>query len=216
MGLLGEQSLALYEALNDSWGMARILTELCFFTRNFGPIGTAEQRQQQLNQAEQLAQRGLALCRKTGDQAGLVDMLTQYGLTLYYLGRVEEAYTVFEECVGLAAGLGVQGRLAYANIFLGFSHVQLGRNGPGRSHIETGVKLARDISYHHHLGVGLYALSIVAIVEGDYEEAQQLLQESLEILQSIGNFHEQGWARGPVGLRRAGSRQRKRSPAASG
>ena len=187
---LYEQSLAEYEALNDRWGMARVLIELCFVIRNFGPIGTVDQRRLQLEQSEQVIRRSLALSREIGDRAAIVDGLVQLASTSYYAGRFEEFFSTTNECVSLAANLDMPGHLAYANIFFGFSQVVLGHIEQGRAQMQLAVDMARDIGYDHHLSVALYALGIGFMMTDSVAESQKAIRESITISRKIDNRHE--------------------------
>ena len=188
---LYEQSLAIYRAIEDRWGMAKVLTELCYVVRNFGDIGTAQQRRRQLEQAEHLARQSVEICRALGDQGELANALTQLGGTLYYLGRFPRAISILQECAKLAAALDLHGIAVGANFFLGCVNAFWGRYDQARKPLQFALALAREIGYQRQVGVVLYTLGILTTAEGFYAQALPILLESLAIQRQIQNRHEQ-------------------------
>ena len=186
-----EQSIALYRVMNDGWGIARGLTDLCFVIRNFGKFKSADQLRQQLEQAEQVAQESVTICRKIEDWGGLTDTLTQFGAVLFYLGRFSEACSILEEDVSLAADLGKQGSVILANFFLGTTYLYFGRYKQARNRLQSALNQAREIGYHHQVGEILYNLGTLNSVEGSYTKALPALEESLAIHKQRENQHGQ-------------------------
>jgi len=75
------QSLALYRALDDRWGMANALSGLAGVAWNLGDY----------DEAREIYEDSLAIRRASGDPRGAASSLSSLGFTALHQGRLEEA-----------------------------------------------------------------------------------------------------------------------------
>jgi predicted ATPase/DNA-binding SARP family transcriptional activator len=209
---LYEQSLALYRALGDRWGIANALSALSWATWSGGAYG----------EAKDLFEESLAIRQSLGDQRGIVDSLSGLGNMALFQGQFKEAERLFQESsailqkmvnwadisngllstegrapaldeyaearawyrenVGLYSDLGFSHSLAPSNSILGFALKHLGQYKQARLQGQMGLTLARQAGWRQEEGLSLELLGEVALVEGAYAEAREYLQESAAIL----------------------------------
>jgi predicted ATPase len=226
---LYEQSLALYQAVGDRWGMASALRALGWVAENLATYGEAERlckeslairralggqrgiasslislgsiavHQGQLEEAERLIRGSIAICQEIGDQAGIASGLANLGVTLLFLGKSAEARSALQESVAIYNDLGFRDGLVLSNIWLSVTEMQLGRYEQTRAQARANLVLAREIGYGRGIGYSLLVLGGVALVEEAYAEAQQLFQESIVVYREVGQLDELGWVLASLG-----------------
>jgi hypothetical protein len=91
-----EQSLALYRALGDRWGMARVLIKLAEVVWQVGVRHTAKS----------LAAEGVELQRSLGDHQGTARSLIRLGGMTRSLGQSEEGVRLTRESVDISRQIG--------------------------------------------------------------------------------------------------------------
>jgi tetratricopeptide (TPR) repeat protein len=225
-----EQSLALYEALDDGWGMARALASLGWVAENLGHYG----------EAQALTERSLTIRQELGDQRGIADSLLDLGLLSWVQGDLEEAEALFRRCLAIYREIDDRARIAYGIKNVGEALVRQGRFAEGLSLMEESIEIFKDMGYRHgvswvtpflgeakaHLGWyepsredGQLALvvsrevgrswnlafsqlvrSLPQLAEGLHGEAQAMLQESEAVFREIKHRENLGWVLGPLGL----------------
>ncbi|UCC62353.1 MAG: tetratricopeptide repeat protein, partial [Anaerolineae bacterium] len=219
-GQLWEQSLALYQALGDQWGMANTLSRLGTATRSLGVYGEAKQLQEeslairqalgdqrgiasstmrfgaialfqeQVEEAERLVREGIAIRQEIGDRAGIAGGLLNLGVTLNSVGKFAEAHSLMEESLAIYSDLGGRYNLAFLNGALGYTKVHLGRYEQARAQGQLSLTLSQEIGYRYMIGVALQVLGWVALAVEAYAEAQGLLQESVAVRRERGQRGE--------------------------
>lgn len=182
-----EQSRTLYQAIDERWGMAKVLNELCWVVRNLGPDGTADQLRARLKQAEELAQQSLTICQEIGDQAGLADGFYQLGITLRRLARFDEAATHLEQAISRYQALGIHSGVVMANTQLSFVTGALGKYKQAEAQAQLALNLAGASGYREAMGLPLLTLGLIALVSEEYKVAQQYFHEMVTIGQNNAN-----------------------------
>jgi predicted ATPase/DNA-binding SARP family transcriptional activator len=213
---LWQQSLELYRAGEDQWGMADALGHLGMIAWELGRYDEAKRQieealvvcralgnqegmgdvystlgwialtQGQLDQAEKLAQECTARYRQVGDQARIAKGLRDLAAPKLYLGKFDEASSLLEESIALFDELGGSGDLVFANILLAATECQLGQYPRARRQAQTGLDLARRFEDRAGVGRALLWLGRVALAEGAGAEAQGLFRESAAIFRELG------------------------------
>jgi tetratricopeptide (TPR) repeat protein len=223
---LFEQSLALYRALGDRWGMANVLRALGSVALNAGDYGRAKQLYEEslairralgdrwgtanslqglgrvalplgeIESGERLVREGIASSEEIGDQAGIVKGLGNLGVLLSWSGRFTEAQVVLEKSMAICNDLGFQVGSLYAYAFLSSIKGYLGEYEPARALAQKSLALAREIGHSWSLGYSLMLLGGCALIENDYDRAWQFLQESLSVYRGIGQKDTAGLSLG--------------------
>jgi tetratricopeptide (TPR) repeat protein len=219
---LYEQSLAMYRALDDRWGMANVLEDLGWMARYEGDYGRALQlgeedlalrraledkrgvsrslrqlsaiayRQGRLEEAENLIRESCAIPLAEQNQAEWADRLSGSGWRLVMLGQFMEGHSWLEESVSIWNNLGIANRVAYVSIPLGFAKIHLGQYEEGGALAQAGFDAARQAGDVGRMGLARFILGWVALAQGKYTKALECLQESDAFFRTVV-------ARGQVG-----------------
>lgn len=136
------------------------------------------EREWQLEKAEHLARESVALHRETGHLHMIVTNLTDLGWILGNRGKFGEQLEVLEETLGMCYGLGVRRHTAEVHYWLGAAELNMGRYDRARAQAEVGLAIAREYDSPRDICHALFALGMVALVEGGYAEAHRALLEA--------------------------------------
>jgi predicted ATPase/DNA-binding SARP family transcriptional activator len=214
----GEAKLALRlsVAMRDFWRLRGHLSEGVRWTEQalqlpFGSehvlrtralVGTAvleRMRGEYLTLRERLAE-GEEIARRTGDQTGLAEVLTQLGTSLRDRHELDDAAARLEEAIalwrqmgdpkGLTLALGVRASICLARQ----------ETAHARSLRLEAVEIARRIGDPEDEARGLLGLGEVARLEGDTDGARAYYERSLERFRELGDEwhaaaanHNLGW-----------------------
>jgi hypothetical protein len=118
------QSLAIFEELNDRWGIASTLRGLGWFSLHQGDYALAKDR----------FQASVDAFRSLGDAEGLVESLGGRGYTAWIMGEYEKACGFHEEMLALCRESGDRRGTAHAL-------ANLGIDACGLQQFEKGLKL---------------------------------------------------------------------------
>jgi tetratricopeptide (TPR) repeat protein len=221
---LYEQSLALYRALGDRWGTARVLTGLgihAFYEGNYSEaqqfaeeslalyralgdqsgiagaltwLGMIASAQGQLEEAERLMREGIAIRQEIGVRGALGTGLVGLGWILCLLGRFSEAHASCQEALALCEDTGLQTLLGWVLIELGAAKLHQGQYEAARTQLQKSITQAREVGRRWQIGDALRLLGIVALAEEAYAEARGWFQQSLAVYREIGEQGELSWA----------------------
>jgi tetratricopeptide (TPR) repeat protein len=227
---LFEQSLALYRALGDRWGMANALEDLGNVTRQLGTYGEAKQLgeeslairqalgdrrgiadslwllshtavdQGQLEEGERLARENSEIRQEIGDRAIIASGLGILGTPFIRRGKFDEAHTLCQESLAIYYDLGDRSALAWSNLQLGHIKTHLGQYDQARAQLRLSLALSQEIGIRRVEGFSLHWLGCVALAGEKYVEAQQLLQKSVTVYQEISQREDLGWALAGLGI----------------
>jgi DNA-binding SARP family transcriptional activator/predicted ATPase len=213
---LGEQSLDLYRALGDQWGMANVLDELgwaasllgdygaarCFYEESLrlhqtlgnprgiasslGALGYTLFHNGQVEEAERLVRESIASRKEMADWAGATEELFTLGLTLVWLGKLAEADSLLEESVASYQAMG--GLAEVARLYAVLSQIKAlqGSYERARTLAQTCLSMAQESGSWREIGISCWVLGGVATAEQAYARAQGWLQESVAVLQKVG------------------------------
>jgi tetratricopeptide (TPR) repeat protein len=203
---LCQASLALYEQLDDRFGMASVLDTLGYAAQNTGAYGAAQRwyeqglalRQamgdqkgmarslislstlaQNLGQPDKsahLAERGIAICRDIGDLGGLATGLLNLSATQLFMGEFDQARSLLQQSPAVERDLGFA--TVSTRTYLALAHSHLGLHGEARRLAEVALAQAREIGHRPYIGIVCWCLGCVALAQGAFGEAQVLLAES--------------------------------------
>jgi tetratricopeptide (TPR) repeat protein len=218
---LFEQSIELYQSLEDRWGLANALNGLStvLWDRaaydeakqlhgkslaiywelgdqrgvacSLGRMGTLALLQGQI-EGEWLVRESISIYQKVGDHVSMALGFYVAGMALMTLGAFDEAHSLLDENVAVFKDVG--GRNDIANVMQSCAKVHLGQYAQGRAQAEDGLNEAREAGDSLNVGFALIVMGWEALTRKAYAEAQTLFQESAGICQSVEHQDMAGWA----------------------
>jgi len=219
-----QESLALYKALGDRYGMAEVLDAQGTVVRGQGMYDEARrlyeqslvlrreigdtrgiarsllrlssiaQIQGQPSDSARLAREGIALSRSVGDQGGLASGVSDIAVTLLWQGEFAQAESLLEESPALHHNLGFYS--AAARMQQSMSRAHLGKYGEARNQAEAALALSREIGHRPQIAQAQWHLGSVLLAEGANDEARDLLQESARHYRDMEEEEQLGLALG--------------------
>jgi len=142
--------------------------------------------QQDLVQAEALADAAVALARQLHDWVALCDVLLTQGLCAQVRGATEVARRCFEESLGLARASGRTQRASIAVRQLGQIAQQQGDLVQAAVLVHQSVALHRQINDVRSLTLDYLTLAELAEQQDDHDQAEALYRESLALARQVG------------------------------
>jgi tetratricopeptide (TPR) repeat protein len=218
---LFEQSVALYQSLEDRWGLANTLNDLGTLlwdraaydeakqlhgkslaiywelgdqrgvAHSLGRLGTLALLQGQV-EGEQLVRESIAIYKEIGDRGSMAYGFYIAGMALMTLGAFDEAHALLGENVAVFKDMGAHSDIA--DVMQSCAKVHMGQYEQGRAQAEAGLNVAQEISNSLNVGFALIVLGWGALVRKAHTEAQTLFQESADVCQSVGHQDMLGWA----------------------
>jgi tetratricopeptide (TPR) repeat protein len=180
-----EQSLALYRALGDRWGMARLVGYLSLLAWDGGNYG----------EAQQLAEESLALRRALGDQLGMAAALYLLGTIASAQGQLEEAERSLREAIAIHQEIGDRGAGSVEVLTsLGWILRLRGKYAEAHALCREALALCEDTGQQRLLGRILADLGAAKLHQGQYEAARTQAQKSLTPAREVGRKSEIGRA----------------------
>ena len=162
-------------------------------------LANAIRHQGRNDEAEQLAQRGLALSKAIGERRGMVQSLQMLGILRYWTGDLEQTEALLEESLALARELGDQ-RLIMAPLNnLGDAACHRGDYNKAQRMFEECLALSRDLDDQFNVAIHLNNLGTVFHLLEQYPQAGTFYQESLTICRQIGDQNGQAIALSNLG-----------------
>jgi len=219
-----EQSLDLYQALEDRWGAADTLYMLGWLADGLGDYDRARQlleeslalrqaiedkrgaanalallglnalRVGQLEQGEDLLQQSVALLRELDERVGLADGLHYLGFAAFLQGKFEQGIALQEECLAIASDLALGHPRGMALQALGTYHAMLGQYEQARAYATTGLAHARLLGDAYVIGMTCVVLGLVSLAQEDYVNTQTWFEQSLATYQEMRQQDAQSWS----------------------
>jgi tetratricopeptide (TPR) repeat protein len=198
---LYEQSLALYKALGDRWGMADVPLFLSWVALSSASFDLARQQGQESlalrqslgdrrgialslmilggvavfqgrpKEAERLQRKSYAIYRELDDRFGIARAGRNLSVALMALGRLVEACSLREESVAICSDLESRVRIAYETGGLSQTRMLLGQYEEARADAQASLALARETGTPWVIADPLHVLGWLALAEGAYAEA---------------------------------------------
>jgi tetratricopeptide (TPR) repeat protein len=210
-----EQSLLLYEAMPDAWGIGTALRGLANLDLMIGDYALAQQRAEasldihqkegdlvqqaaslgllgfiyqhrgQLAEAEQFRHQALDLCRLVGKRSQLAHEIVNLSLTLAYQGRFDEGREWGQKSLRISLEDGNLSQEGFARLAIGLSHLHLGQYEQAQKELTHSLALVRAIN-NLYIEVRVHcSLGYVALVNLDYDEAQAAFAEGYRLNRAI-------------------------------
>jgi predicted ATPase/class 3 adenylate cyclase len=180
----GEESLNLYTAAQDEWGMGFALQTL----------GAVALNQDDYPNATRLQQESIRHLRETGDTDSL-------GLSYLYLGVVAlrraeypPAMRLLEQALISFREVGDMRRVSIALRIMGEIELSQGHYTPATTLLDESLGLTREAKDRVDLGLVLYLLGQAARAATDYPRAKVLFEESLALAKEFNDGMSAGLA----------------------
>jgi len=165
-----EESIALYRELGDQEGVAYALAGLgilVFFDQGDRERGRA------------LWQESLDLYQQAGNKWGSRHVLGALGLA-YAMEQPDYSSACWQESLALAQELGVPDGIAWALYGLGVHAFLRGDNERAMALFTEGLPLSHAIRQPYLILESLFCMEMVALRQGEFEQAKALAREALE------------------------------------
>jgi predicted ATPase/class 3 adenylate cyclase len=174
---LHEQSLTLFQAMEDKLGAARQLNALGEIAQNLGDY----------TRAVELHEESLSLRREISDREGIAVSLRQLGVIARDRGQYERARELLEKSLILERELGDKLLLAISLNDLGLVAHALCDYEQAVSLFEEAMSLQRELNDRLGISNSLQNLGNVAKDQGNFKQAQVFDQECLALKKELGD-----------------------------
>jgi tetratricopeptide (TPR) repeat protein len=171
-GRLFKESLALFRALGDHWGMAYHALDL---------LGDIAVDLGDYDQAKQCFEESLAIGQALGDQRIIAESLEGLSYAAYAQGQLEEAERLRREIIPLRHELDEQPGIADGLYNLGVTLLWLGKFAEAHSLIEESVAMEDDLGSRRALAFWTTSLGFPELHRGRYEAARIQGQRGLTL-----------------------------------
>ena len=172
-----EESLSIYKNNEDISGVVMaqsLLGEICGWSDAF-------------DQAKELGATSLAICRTLNDPWLLAWVLCRYGTSIYFHGEPIMAQSLFEESLGIFEQLGDSLQVGDLYLMLGEITFEGGDFTNARIFNGKGLAAARAMQSKWTEANALQNLSFINYIEGDYQQMQNELMESVALKRAMGH-----------------------------
>jgi ATP/maltotriose-dependent transcriptional regulator MalT/DNA-binding SARP family transcriptional activator len=174
---LHNQAVAAFRRAGDLPNLARALAERAVAHRFLG------QYQASLSDAEEV----LVLAREDESLRDVrAEALRAKGMSLYQLGKLNEAIRWLQQSLAAYESLDVEQRVAMLRMELGMAYMSAGHYDQALAHNNQALdywRKAENVAQQANL---LNNLGVLQHLIGDYEQANSLLQEALDCAQQSG------------------------------
>jgi len=186
-----EQSLDLYRALDDGWGMANALASLGWLVQHGGAY----------DDARRLYEQSLHLRQSLEDRWGVVNSLISLSGVVLYQGYPDQAERLVRQSIDLHQEQGDRAGLARSLGKLGEALTWLGLFSDARVPLEEGRTIYEDLGLREAAAFHEAMLGHVTTHQGNYELARHQAEMALATFQEADSqrgvayaFLVKGWA----------------------
>lgn len=174
---LQQEALAVYRALGDRLGIARVLNNL----------GLVAVELEDHAAAQSLFEESMALRRELGDQQGISFVLCNLGMVAHLRGRHADAQARYEEALDLQRKLGDRGMVAKLTNNLGASLYLQGDYRQGRTLLKEALAIWTELHSRFELVLSLEDFACLAWLEGQPDRAARLWGRAAQLRQDMGH-----------------------------
>ena len=189
-----------YQRFKEAQLLWQELGNTMYVTNMLGGLGFVAMKQGQLEESERLLRKRMAISRERGKMEKIVNPHQQLGATLLYSGKFHEALAVVEEGIHISIESGkiTATTALYGTRTSALAH--LGRYEQARILEQEVHNSTQKIIGTIHGGYALFAVSMVSLADEAYEEARQLLHESVAICRKMGRRSNVGSSLALLGI----------------
>jgi predicted ATPase/DNA-binding SARP family transcriptional activator/Tfp pilus assembly protein PilF len=170
-----EESLTIYQVMNDRRGMASALTNLGYLALTAGDPAQACQRYEE----------SLTLCREINDRNGIASALSDLAGAASSLSDFAGSLKLYKESLHIFQEIG--NRIATANLLNNIGDVARvqGDLETAQEYLEKSLAVFQEIGDKRSAAALLFNLGIAAIAQNRMDTAQEYLDASLALCQEI-------------------------------
>jgi predicted ATPase/class 3 adenylate cyclase len=180
----GEESLNLYSAAGDGWGMGFALQVL----------GAVALNQDDYPSAARLEQESVRYLRQTGDTDGLGLSYVYLGVVALRRGEYPSAMGMLEQALLNFREVGDMRRVSIALRLMGEVELCQGHYTPATTLLDESLALVREANDRVDLGLTVYLLGQAARAAENFPRAKELFDESLAVAQEFNDTLSAGLA----------------------
>jgi predicted ATPase len=179
-----EESLVIYQSLQDTAGIARVFFDLGWIAIDQG----------EYLEAARLNQASLELAREAGDRVGIYRALTNLGWTKLCTGEQEQAAELFVDAYERAQQIQHIKGIAVSQINLAWIALERSDLAQAAAQAQASLRLCCSLREREVLAECLDALVVAAAKAGQYERAARMsgaahaLWEALHITRSLAHY----------------------------
>jgi predicted ATPase/DNA-binding XRE family transcriptional regulator len=175
--LLGEESLALFQEMNDKFGAAQCIVGLAFWAMY----------ENNYEEGRILLEEHLTLRQEIGDKDGIADALHALGSLAFQQGNYKEAAARYRASLTLFREM--RNRWSTSNVLssLGRTAYAQGNYEEATIILEEALALEQAVGDKFGIASRLNELGLVAQSQGDYRRAVQMHEQALELFYQAGN-----------------------------
>jgi tetratricopeptide (TPR) repeat protein len=171
------ESLSLFEAAADKWGMALVLHYQVFVASG----------QRDFERAAQLHERSLSLFREVGDKWGIALAFQNKGFMFFRQGDYTGARLALEESLALFREVGNQADLNLITFQLAFVALNQADYKRAATLYEENMEIAKTLGNKRALGLALRQLAYTFLRQGDYVPAAESAAESVRVYRELND-----------------------------
>lgn len=181
-----EDALALREELGDNRGLASSIHSLAQHAKFVG----------RFEEAEKLLHQSIALFAEVGDREQEAKVTQQLATSLVHSGKFAQSLQIFEKSMNLHSALELPGEPNILSIALGFALMHLGRYQEAQNHEQHALSIHGKFDHSY----AYKDLGRLALVKGNYVEADENLQKALDLFRAKGDVNGYGQTLGCLAL----------------
>lgn len=178
---LCEQSIALYQELENRWGMANVMNDL----------GGVLWDRAAYDEAQQLHEKSLVIYQTLGDQRGVASSLGRLGALALLQGQ-REGERLARESITIYKEIGDRVSMAHEFYVASAALLTLGAYEEAHSLLDENLALAKDVGSRSDLADVLQ--SDVKVHQGRYEQGRAQAENGLSVARKIGDTLNVGFA----------------------
>jgi tetratricopeptide (TPR) repeat protein len=192
-----EESLALYETIEDQRQCARVLLLLGWITRRHGAFATTIPA----------LQESVAMSRSQGDRLSMSLALTNLGIHAYQQGERDRAQALHEEALALQESLGHPWPLATTWYHLGLLAQEAGDDRLAHALYTDSLVLTRALGFRGLLAYLLEAFASLAVLQDRAARGALLAAAAAALRLKLGVLHPAYYMRPKLERTVAGAKQ---------
>jgi predicted ATPase/DNA-binding SARP family transcriptional activator len=186
---LGEESLELYEGLNDRLGKAHALDALA----------ALDLAADDYDNAAIHATNSLSLYEDAQCVWGSAVSKYRLGLIRSSQGDSVAAHSLAQEALATSMATGDTRQIAYCHQLLGLVTLQIGDTSTAKSQFERSLRLLEQMGDRYYVAISLAYLGVASRVDHSYDSASKCLTEANQILRELGDERDRAFALAELG-----------------
>ena len=183
-----EQSYALYQEMEDTTSMSRLLDHLGWINRVTGDY----------EHSRQLSQENLKLLERRGDQRGMGNTLNNLGFVAKHLGELDEAVRLQREGLACMRRAGADKDVARLLYDLSATLIWMGEFDEAMQKIKESRKINENIGlvaeHNYQLMIG------IALLMGHYAQAEEWAMQEMAEVKAASRMQQYGFIRWYAGV----------------